>query len=154
MSMQGHHIHLFVREDAGLQGQAIFKSKLTFRPHSIDCATHRKVTLPLANRCLGTQKVRISPITGCDPECQCTEKIKKEDKRLESTHQRMTVICLRNKQNQQGPVPPTRTPAMTMRRRKAMKPLKTSPKGELREEQTGIYSSDSDEEAEENKSQT
>ncbi|XP_007194944.1 RNA polymerase-associated protein LEO1-like isoform X1 [Balaenoptera acutorostrata] len=28
--MQGNHNHLFIREDTGLQGQAIFKSKLTF----------------------------------------------------------------------------------------------------------------------------
>lgn len=29
--MQGNLNHLFVREDTGLQGQAVFKSKLTFR---------------------------------------------------------------------------------------------------------------------------
>ncbi|KAM5340244.1 RNA polymerase-associated protein LEO1-like [Glossophaga mutica] len=29
--LQGNHTHLFVREDTGLQGQAIFKYKLTFR---------------------------------------------------------------------------------------------------------------------------
>lgn len=34
------------------------------------------MTLPLANRCSGTQKIRILPIAGCDPECQRTEKIK------------------------------------------------------------------------------
>ncbi|EPQ06306.1 RNA polymerase-associated protein LEO1 [Myotis brandtii] len=75
--LQGSHSHLFVREDTGLQGQAIFKSKLTFRPHSMDYATHKKMTLPLADRCSRTQKIRILPIAGCDPECQRTEKIKK-----------------------------------------------------------------------------
>ena len=29
--MQANHNHLFIREDNGLQGQAVFKSKLTFR---------------------------------------------------------------------------------------------------------------------------
>ncbi|KAF5925418.1 hypothetical protein HPG69_001864 [Diceros bicornis minor] len=53
--LQDNHSHLFVREDTGLQGQAVFKSKLTFR-------------------CSRTQ-IRILPIAGRDPECQRTEMI-------------------------------------------------------------------------------
>ncbi|XP_030883989.1 RNA polymerase-associated protein LEO1-like isoform X1 [Leptonychotes weddellii] len=75
--MQGNHSHLFVREDTGLRGQAVFKSKLTFsRPHSTDCATHRKMTLPLDKRCSKTQRIRILPMAGRDPECQRTEMMK------------------------------------------------------------------------------
>ncbi|KAF6130928.1 hypothetical protein HJG60_007873 [Phyllostomus discolor] len=100
--LQGNHTHLFVREDTGLQGQAIFKYKLTFRPHSTDYATRKKMTLPLANRYSRTQKIRILPIAGLDPECQRTEKIKKEEERLRaSTHQ--GTIPLPEKQKQLGP---------------------------------------------------
>nr|XP_019586187.1 PREDICTED: RNA polymerase-associated protein LEO1-like [Rhinolophus sinicus] len=144
--VQGNYIQLFVREDTGLQGQAIFKSKLTFRPHSVDCATHRKMTLPLANRCSETQKIRILPIAGCDPECQRTEKIKKEHKCLRSTHQKM-IVCLQNQQNQQGPMASHQDPSIDD------EAIKNQYQGELGEEQARIYSSDSDAESEENKSQ-
>jgi len=33
-----------------LQGQAVFKTKLTFRPHSTKSATHKKMTNRLAMR--------------------------------------------------------------------------------------------------------
>nr|XP_058913547.1 RNA polymerase-associated protein LEO1-like [Kogia breviceps] len=46
------------------------------RPHATDYATHRKMTLPRANRCSKTQKIRILPMAGPDPECQRTEMIK------------------------------------------------------------------------------
>uniref|UniRef100_UPI0038D25B12 RNA polymerase-associated protein LEO1 n=1 Tax=Homo sapiens TaxID=9606 RepID=UPI0038D25B12 len=55
--LQGDHNHLFIRQGTGLQGQAVFKTKLTFRPHSTDSATHRKMTLSLADRCSKTQKI-------------------------------------------------------------------------------------------------
>ncbi|XP_066885962.1 RNA polymerase-associated protein LEO1-like [Kogia breviceps] len=108
--IQGNHNHLFIREDTGLQGQAIFKSKLTFRPHATDYATHRKMTLPRANRCSKTQKIRILPMAGPDPECQRTEMIKKEEERLRaSTHQK--TIHVREKQNQRGPSAPYQSPS-------------------------------------------
>ncbi|XP_077905742.1 RNA polymerase-associated protein LEO1 isoform X2 [Ictidomys tridecemlineatus] len=97
--LQGNHNHLFIREDTGLLGQAIFKSRLTFRPHSTDSATHRKMTLPLLDRSSKTQ-IRILPIAGHDPECQRTEMIKKEERLRLSTHQ---AVHLQGKQNQQGP---------------------------------------------------
>lgn len=46
------------------------------RPHSTDSATHRKMTLSLADRCSKTQKIRILPMAGRDPESQRTEMIK------------------------------------------------------------------------------
>ncbi|XP_032273894.1 RNA polymerase-associated protein LEO1-like [Phoca vitulina] len=97
--MQGNHNHLFVREDTGLRGQAVFKSKLTFRPHSTDCATHRKMTLPLDKRCSKTQRIRVLPMAGRDPECQRTEMMKKEERLRASTHE---TSRLWEKQNQQG----------------------------------------------------
>ncbi|XP_017832352.1 RNA polymerase-associated protein LEO1-like isoform X1 [Callithrix jacchus] len=98
----GNYNHLFIREDTGLQGQAVFKSKLTFRPHSTDSATYRKVTLPLAKRSSKTQKIRILPMVSRDPEGQHTEVMKKERLRA-STHQESQEIHLQEKQNQQGP---------------------------------------------------
>ncbi|XP_059557201.1 RNA polymerase-associated protein LEO1-like isoform X2 [Myotis daubentonii] len=136
--LEGSHSHLFVREDTGLQGQAIFKSKLTFRPHSMDYATHKKMTLPLADRCSRTQKIRIIPIAGCDPECQRTEKIKKEKQRLRASTRRGT-IRLRGKQNRQGP--------------SARYQESCSDSEEEEEQQARIYLSDSDEGSEEEKPQ-
>ncbi|XP_008584373.1 PREDICTED: RNA polymerase-associated protein LEO1-like [Galeopterus variegatus] len=101
--LQGNHSHLFVREDTGLQGQAVFKSKLTFRPHSTDSATHRKMNLTLANRGSKTQKIKILPMASRDPERQHTEMKKKEERRLRaSTHQKSEKIRVREEQNQQG----------------------------------------------------
>ncbi|XP_015414411.1 PREDICTED: RNA polymerase-associated protein LEO1 isoform X2 [Myotis davidii] len=128
--LQGNHSHLFVREDTGLQGQAIFKSKLTFRPHSMDYATHKKMTLPLADRCSRTQKIRIIPIAGSDPECQRTEEIKKEKQRLRASTRQGT-IHPRGKQNRQGP--------------SARYQESSSDSEEEEEEQARIYLSDSDE---------
>ncbi|XP_012783347.2 RNA polymerase-associated protein LEO1-like [Ochotona princeps] len=76
-TLQDNHSHLFIRGDTGLLGQAVFKSKLTFRPHSIDSATHRKMTLPLASRISNAQKIRILPMATSDPECSRTEMVKR-----------------------------------------------------------------------------
>lgn len=68
--------------DVGLTGSQISmrnSGKFLFifhRPHSTDSATHRKMTLSLADRCSKTQKIRILPMAGRDPECQRTEMIK------------------------------------------------------------------------------
>lgn len=48
----------------------------TSRPHSTDSATHRKMTLSLADRCSKTQKIRILPMAGRDPESHRNEMIK------------------------------------------------------------------------------
>ncbi|XP_062062630.1 RNA polymerase-associated protein LEO1-like [Lepus europaeus] len=74
--LQDNHNHLFVRGDTGLLGKAVFKSKLTFRPHSIDSATHRKMTVPLASRISKAQKIRILPMATCDPEGPRTDVMK------------------------------------------------------------------------------
>lgn len=71
------HNHLFVRQGAGLQGQSVFKTKLTFRPHSTDTLTHRKMTLSMADRSNKTQKVKVLAAVGADPEAQKQVRFKK-----------------------------------------------------------------------------
>ncbi|XP_045142402.1 RNA polymerase-associated protein LEO1-like [Echinops telfairi] len=100
--MQGNYNHLFIREDTGLQGQAVFKSKLTFRPHSTDSATHRKLILPLA-RCSKSKKIRILPMASCDPESQHTTVMKKEDRLRASRHGESQTAPAREKQGLPGP---------------------------------------------------
>ena len=54
----------------------MFRSKLTFRPHSTDSQTHRKMTLSIADRFSKAQKIRVLPAVGKDPESQRLERIK------------------------------------------------------------------------------
>ena len=71
-----------------MQAQAIFKEKLTFRPHSTSSQTHRKMTLSIADRASKAQKIKMLPAAGMDPEAQRSELIKvnvllnKGDKRV------------------------------------------------------------------------
>ncbi|ESO04390.1 hypothetical protein HELRODRAFT_79298, partial [Helobdella robusta] len=88
MGLRSDYNHLYVRQGLGLQGQAVFKTKLTFRPHSTDSFTHRKMTMSLADRSSKTQKVKVLPIVGKDPESQRSELIKKEDERLKAVTRR------------------------------------------------------------------
>ncbi|XP_015772244.1 PREDICTED: RNA polymerase-associated protein LEO1-like [Acropora digitifera] len=80
--IDGNFNHLFVQQGTGLQAQAVFKEKLTFRPHSTASQTHRKMTLSIADRASKTQKIKMLPAAGMDPEAQRSELIKKEDERL------------------------------------------------------------------------
>ncbi|KAI1301804.1 RNA polymerase-associated protein LEO1 [Halotydeus destructor] len=80
--------HLFIRQGTGLQGQAVFRTKLTFRPHSTDSSTHRKLTLSLADRSQKSNKVRILPIVGHDPEAHRSEMLKKEEEKLKASIRR------------------------------------------------------------------
>ncbi|XP_048338103.1 RNA polymerase-associated protein LEO1 [Sphaerodactylus townsendi] len=102
--LQGDHNHLFIRQGTGLQGQAVFKTKLTFRSH-LGCDSHHwwKMTLSLADRCSKTQKIRILPMAGRDPESQRTEMIKKEEERLRASIRRESQQRrMREKQHQRG----------------------------------------------------
>ncbi|XP_028969023.1 RNA polymerase-associated protein LEO1 [Galendromus occidentalis] len=80
--MTGDHNHLFIRQGTGLQGQSVFRTKLSFRPHSTDSFTHRKMTLSLAGRSQKANKVRVLPTVGADPERNRGEMIKKEEEKL------------------------------------------------------------------------
>ncbi|XP_065192882.1 RNA polymerase-associated protein LEO1-like [Sycon ciliatum] len=80
----GDFSHLFVQQGTGLQGQAVFRNKLTFRPHSTDSHTHRKITMSIADRLGKTQKIRVLPVVGKDPDAHRTAMMKKEEDRLRS----------------------------------------------------------------------
>nr|XP_009859183.1 uncharacterized protein LOC494392 isoform X1 [Ciona intestinalis] len=85
MSLQGDHNHLFIRQGTGLQGQAVFKTKLTFRPHSTKSATHKRMTSRLAMRHnQNQQKVRVLPIAGQDPESRKAALLKEEEDQLKA----------------------------------------------------------------------
>lgn len=66
--LHGDHNHLFVRQGTGLQGQAVFRTKLSFRPHSTESFTHRKMTLSLADRSTKTSAIKILSQVGADPD--------------------------------------------------------------------------------------
>eukprot|EP00063_Salmo_salar_P066239 XP_014041074.1 PREDICTED: RNA polymerase-associated protein LEO1 [Salmo salar] len=160
--LQGDHNHLFIRQGTGLQGQAVFKTKLTFRPHSTDSATHRKMTLSLADRCSKTQKIRILPMAGRDPESQRNEMIKKEEERLRASIRREgQQRRMREKQHQRGLsagyLEPDRydddeegDESVSLA---AIKSKYKGGGGGLREERARIYSSDSDEGSDDDKAQ-
>uniref|UniRef100_A0A672R677 RNA polymerase-associated protein LEO1 n=2 Tax=Sinocyclocheilus grahami TaxID=75366 RepID=A0A672R677_SINGR len=158
--LQGDHNHLFIRQGTGLQGQAVFKTKLTFRPHSTDSATHRKMTLSLADRCSKTQKIRILPMAGRDPESQRNEMIKKEEERLRASIRRESQQRrMREKQHQRGLnagyLEPDRYDEDEEGEESiSLAAIKSKYKGGgLREERARIYSSDSDEGSDEDKAQ-
>ncbi|KAI4894450.1 hypothetical protein NFI96_023815 [Prochilodus magdalenae] len=158
--LQGDHNHLFIRQGTGLQGQAVFKTKLTFRPHSTDSATHRKMTLSLADRCSKTQKIRILPMAGRDPESQRNEMIKKEEERLRASIRRESQQRrMREKQHQRGLSAGYLEPDRYEEDEEgeesiSLAAIKSKYKGGgLREERARIYSSDSDEGSDEDKAQ-
>lgn len=86
--MQGDHNHLFIRQGTGLQGQAVFRTKLAFRPHSTDSMTHRKMTMSLVDRGSKTQKVKILTDIIKNPEQVRSEMLKKEEERQKAQSRR------------------------------------------------------------------
>ncbi|XP_038938441.1 RNA polymerase-associated protein LEO1-like [Rattus norvegicus] len=100
--LQDNLNQLFIREDTGLRGQAIFKSKLTFRPHCTDGATYKKMTLSFGTRSSKTQ-IRILPMAGRDPEWPCPDLIKIQKKELRVSTPRKVRLQRKNQRqkNQQ-----------------------------------------------------
>ncbi|XP_042137213.1 RNA polymerase-associated protein LEO1-like [Peromyscus maniculatus bairdii] len=82
--LQDNLNQLFIREDTGLRGQAVFKSRLSFRPHCTDSATYKKMTLSSGSRSSKTQ-IRILPMAGRDPEWPRTDLIQKKERSRVST---------------------------------------------------------------------
>ncbi|KAL3985362.1 Leo1-like family protein [Acanthocheilonema viteae] len=80
--------HLFLRQGAGLQGHAVFREKLVFRPHSTDSITHRKVTLSMADRSNKSQKVKVLTAVGSNPESKKAEIVRKEEERMRAQSRR------------------------------------------------------------------
>lgn len=102
--LSGDNNHLYVRQGTGLQGQTVFKTKLTFRPHSTDSFTHKKMTLSLADRSQKTQKIRVLPTVGYDPEANRTDRIKKEEDKLRASLRRENKARrVRERVNVRGP---------------------------------------------------
>jgi RNA polymerase-associated protein LEO1 len=80
--LQGDHNHLFIRQGTGLQGQAVFRTKLTFRPHSTESFTHKKMTMSLADRSQKTSSIKILSQVGFDPDVDRYANLKKEEEKL------------------------------------------------------------------------
>lgn len=80
--LQGDHNHLFIRQGTGLQGQAVFRTKLTFRPHSTESYTHKKMTMSLADRSQKTSGIKILTQVGFDPDQDRQYNLKKEEEKL------------------------------------------------------------------------
>jgi RNA polymerase-associated protein LEO1 len=101
--LQNDHNHLFIRQGTGLQGQAVFRTKLTFRPHSTDSFTHKKMTMSLADRSQKTSGIKILSQVGQDPEAFRAENIKKEEESLRQLmRQRKPVKSAKRTKRSQG----------------------------------------------------
>jgi len=103
LPVQGQENHLFVQQGTGLQAQAVFKEKLSFRPHSTTSQTHRKMTMSIAERMNKQSKIRMMPATERDPEYAWKEMETKEDERQRAMRQReATQRRNREKQHAKG----------------------------------------------------
>lgn len=101
--LQNDHNHMFIRQGTGLQGQAVFRTKLTFRPHSTDSFTHKKMTMSLADRSQKTAGIKILTQVGHDPEAERAENLRKEEESLRQTmRQRKPVKSKRTKRPSSG----------------------------------------------------
>merc|ERR1712211_165708 len=80
--LQGDFNHLFIRQGTGLQGQAVFRTKLSFRPHSVDSHTHKKMTLSMADRSSKSNQIKVISPVGNNPEEGRWQRIKSEESAL------------------------------------------------------------------------
>lgn len=89
--LQGDHNHMFIRQGTGLQGQAVFRTKLTFRPHSTESFTHKKMTMSLADRSQKTSGIKILTQVGHDPDADRMFNLKKEEEKLRQAMRQKSV---------------------------------------------------------------
>jgi len=82
--LQGDFNHLFIRQGTGLQGQAVFRTKMSFRPHSTDSFTHQKMTRSMADRSSKKTGIKVISQVGHDPEANRYQRVKQEEERLRS----------------------------------------------------------------------
>uniref|UniRef100_A0A914L3T1 RNA polymerase-associated protein LEO1 n=1 Tax=Meloidogyne incognita TaxID=6306 RepID=A0A914L3T1_MELIC len=80
--------HLYIRQGAALQAQAVFGEKLVFRPHSTETLTHRKMTMNMAEKTSKAQKVRMLANVGDNPNAQRKEMIRLEEEKLRAAARR------------------------------------------------------------------
>lgn len=98
--LQGDHNHLFIRQGTGLQGQAVFRTKLTFRPYSTESFTHKKMTMSLADRSQKTSGIKILTQVGSDPDANRYAKLKKEEEQLRAA-MRQKATTTKQKRNRE-----------------------------------------------------
>lgn len=89
-TLQGDHNHMFIRQGTGLQGQAVFRTKLTFRPHSTESFTHKKMTMSLADRSQKTSGIKILTQVGHNPDVDRHFNLKKEEEKLRQAMRQKT----------------------------------------------------------------
>jgi len=80
--LQSDYNHLFIRQGTGLQGQAVFKTKLSFRPHSTESQTHKKMILSMVDKSSKKGGIKVISSVGNDPEANRWERMKTEESRL------------------------------------------------------------------------
>ena len=80
--LQSDFNHLFIRQGTGLQGQAVFRTKLSFRPHSVDSHTHKKMTMSMADRSTKSNQIKVISHVGNNPEEGRYAKMKSEEQSL------------------------------------------------------------------------
>merc|ERR1712025_254262 len=90
--LQGDFNHLFIRQGTGLQGQAVFRTKLSFRPHSTDSFTHQKMTRSMADRTNKATGIKVISQVGRDPEANRYKRVKEEEERLRADMRRDSKI--------------------------------------------------------------
>ncbi|PAV77011.1 hypothetical protein WR25_00128 [Diploscapter pachys] len=83
-----NYTHLYVRQSAGLIGQAVFEKKLQFRPHSTESSTHRKITMSMADRSRKTAQVLVLDDMGQNPDEKRKEAIRREEEALRAQTRR------------------------------------------------------------------
>lgn len=88
LHVQGDHNHLFIRQGTGLQGRAVFRTRLSFRPYSTESFTHRKITLSPADRLQKTQGIKVISQVGLNPEAHREQMMKMEEDKLRASTRR------------------------------------------------------------------
>lgn len=100
--LQGDFNHLFIRQGTGLQGQAVFRTKLSFRPHSTDSFTHQKMTRSMADRTNKAAGIKVISQVGRDPEANRYKRVKEEEERLRADMRRDSKINRVKERAQKG----------------------------------------------------
>ena len=91
-SLHGDFNHMFIRQGTGLQGQAIFRTKLSFRPHSTESKTHQKMTRQMADRSHKATGIKVISQVGRDPTANRYKRVKEEEERLRADLRRHSKV--------------------------------------------------------------
>uniref|UniRef100_A0A8R1EAQ4 Uncharacterized protein n=2 Tax=Caenorhabditis japonica TaxID=281687 RepID=A0A8R1EAQ4_CAEJA len=87
--------HLYVQQPGLMSAQSVMTHRMTFRPHSTDSQTHRKVTLNMADRSRKSGQVKVMDDVGQNPEITRRENARKEEESLRA-HIRRTQMVRNN----------------------------------------------------------